>query len=37
MDHTGGQSVPLEAGDYFINVALVGSRDGWTVDITKIG
>jgi hypothetical protein len=36
MNHPGEQSVPLEAGDYFINV-LMGSSSGWTVDITKIG
>jgi hypothetical protein len=37
MSHPGEQNLPLGAGDYFINVALVGSSGGWTVDIMKIG
>jgi hypothetical protein len=37
LDRPGEQIVSLDPGDYFINVAMLGSGGGWTVDMTKVG
>ncbi len=37
LTHPGEEVVALKAGDYFINVGLLGSSANWTVDITEVG